>query len=340
MALLFMDGFDHYATADLTKKWTLSAGLPSIVSTPVRRSGGALDTVATASNYVQKTLPSSIGTVYFGFAFHPGVAFPSTSSSFVLLMDGSTFQVELRMTSTGQIAAARNGTVLGTSTAVVPINTFSYIEAMFVISPTAGIVEVRLNGNATPILSLTGQNTRNSANSTINTVRLGTYNAAGRSYYDDFYICDASGSSNNNFLGDVRIDTLFPTADGTYSQFTPSTGTSHFALVDEAAPNTTDYNDGSAVGNRDSYQVADLSAITSQTIYAVQVNAAVQKDDAGAKSAAVFMRSGSTNADGPSTVLGTSQIYLTQIHATDPATAAAWTPAGVNAAEAGVLVTA
>jgi hypothetical protein len=54
--------------------------------------------------------------------------------------------------------------------------------------------------------------------------------------------------------------TLVPTADGTFKQWTPSTGTSHFALVDETACNTTDYNSTNTAGNRDSYSI-DISSI-------------------------------------------------------------------------------
>lgn len=53
---------------------------------------------------------------------------------------------------------------------------------------------------------------------------------------------------------------IMPSADGFYAQWTPSTGTSHFALVDETPCNTTDYNSTIVVGNRDSYTV-DVSSV-------------------------------------------------------------------------------
>jgi hypothetical protein len=86
--------------------------------------------------------------------------------------------------------------------------------------------------------------------------------------------------------------------------------------------------------------MGNLAALTSQTVYGVQVNAAVLKDDAGAKSVATFVRSSSTNGDGASTVLGTSQVYVSQVFETDPNGSIAWTEASVNAMEAGVKVTA
>ena len=103
--------------------------------------------------------------------------------------------------------------------------------------------------------------------------------------FDDLYVCDSAGSTNNGFLGDCRIDTIYPSGAGNYTQFTPSTG-SNYTCVDETAPNTTDYVDGATVGDRDSYALGNLSALSSQTVYGVQVNAAILKDDAGSKSAA------------------------------------------------------
>jgi hypothetical protein len=54
---------------------------------------------------------------------------------------------------------------------------------------------------------------------------------------------------------------LVPVSDGAYTQWTPSTGSAHYALVDESTCNgTTDYNSTNTVGNRDSYGI-DLSQI-------------------------------------------------------------------------------
>ena len=61
-----------------------------------------------------------------------------------------------------------------------------------------------------------------------NTVRVGMLETTliGTLDIDDLYICDGTGSApHNTFLGDCRVDTLLPTADGTAQQWTPSTGT-------------------------------------------------------------------------------------------------------------------
>jgi hypothetical protein len=65
---------------------------------------------------------------------------------------------------------------------------------------------------------------------------------------------------------------LLPSGDGNYTQFTPSTGTTHNTLVNESVcDGTTSYNSTSVVGNRDSYTISlsgipDTAKITSIAI--------------------------------------------------------------------------
>jgi hypothetical protein len=339
MTLLFMDGFDHYATADITKKWTATSS-GAINASSGRRGGGAFR-VALNTGTVTKTLAATASWVVGG-----AIKFTALPTSFaaelIALLDAGSLQCNVKLNVDGTLSVTRNGTALtdGTSVYTLSAGSFYYIEFKVTIANSigAGTCKVRVNG-VDVITVATGQDVQATANASANQVRYGTFGSATVDW-DDVYICDQSGSTNNDLLGDVRIDTIFPTSDGNYAQFTPSTGTDHYALVDETAPNTTDYNDGAAVGDRDSYGLGNLSALTSQTVYGVQVNAATLKDDAGAKSAATFVRSSSTDGDGASVALGTSQTYISQVFETDPNGSIAWTETTVNAMEAGVKVTA
>lgn len=334
MSLLFIDGFDHYATADGLKKWNAFGTGVSIASSSGRRGGGALN-LNGSTRFVDKTLAATYSTLIAGFAMD---VLGGNGGAFLKLLDGSTVHVSLVLTATNAIAAYRGdvATLLGTSAnAVVPASGYCYVEAKVLISDTVGTVDVKVNGVS--VLSLSSQDTRNAGNASVTGFRLIGESAG--SNFDDLYVCDTSGSTNNGFLGDCRIDTIYPNGAGNYTQFTPSTG-SNYTCVDETAPNTTDYVDGSTVGDRDSYAMGNLSALASQTVYGVQVNAAILKDDAGSKSAATFVRSSSTNGDGAGTALGTSQVYISQVFETDPNGSIAWTESSVNAMEAGVKVTA
>lgn len=340
--LLFMDGFDHYATADITKKWTSNSGGGLGIVGGAGRRGTSGFQVISSSSYVNKTIPPTTSLI-FGFSIKLG-SLPSTSTLLLTLFDGSTQQCELRVNADGtlQVLRAANTLTNGASTLALSTGVEYYIEWKVTIADSiaANSCKVRVNG-VDWINVAAGQDTKAGTNATVNSVRLGAFGTGiGTTTFDDFYICDNSGSTNNDFLGDVRIDTLFPSGDGNYSQFTPSTGTTHYTLVDESTPNTTDYNDGASVGDRDSYAMGNLSALASSTVYGVQVNAAIVKDDAGSKSATTFVRSSSTNADGASVALSTSQAYVSQVFETDPNGSVAWTETTVNAMEAGVKVTA
>jgi hypothetical protein len=336
MALLFVDGFDHYATADITKKWTTNSGA-TISSSSGRRGGGALN-INYSGYYVAKGVANS-ATLIVGFHLNPP-AYSTSSFEFLRFSDGSTAQVVIYRLTSGAFQVYNGSfTILGNSASGVLADSVAhYVEVKVKFHGSAGTVDILIDGVS--VLSLTGKNTISSANAYANLVTLFGGSVFTNYYYDDLYICDALGSTNNNFLGDVRVDTLFPTSDGNYSAFTPSTGSLHYALVDEATPNTSDYNEGAAVNDRDSYGMGNLATLASQTVYGVQVNAAILKDDAGSKSAATFVRSSGTNGDGASAAISTSQVYVSQVFETDPNGSIAWTESSVNAMEAGVKVTA
>jgi len=341
MSLLFIDGFDHYVTADLVKKWSSVAGSPTVAAASGRRGGGALSVTA-GNYYVTKTFTAGASFV-LGFAFNAALL-PTANRVMAEFKDAGTTQCDLRLNTDGTLSVTRAGTALtnGTSTNTLSIGTYYYIEWKVTIanSISAGSCKVRVNG-VDWITVATSQDTQATANATANSVSIGTTGAIGTTWlYDDFYLCNSAGSTNNDFIGDCRIDTIYPTSDGNYTAWTPSTGTDHYALVDETAPNTTDYNSGAASGDRDSYGYGNLPALTSQTVYGVQVNAALLKDDAGARSAGTMARSGTTDSDGAGVALSTGQLYVSEVYELDPNTSTAWTETTVNAAEFGVKVTA
>lgn len=341
MALLFLDGFDHYATADIAKKWTSSVGA-SIDLSNGRRSGGALLGSIGNVALVSKTLAAASASFVMGCAIKLGAV--ATNCDLFRLHDAGTFQCGVRIAADGTLFVHRNGTTLtgGTSVVGLSVGTWAFVEFKVTIADSiaAGSCKVRING-VDVITVTTGQDTKNTANASANQVSIGGTNGSGaaNTLVDDFYVCDLSGVSNNDFLGDCRIDTLYPNGDGSNSAFTTSTGATHYTLMDEATPNTSDYVESSVVSNKDTYAFQNLSAITGN-IYGVQVCSAALKDDAGARSIANTVKSSATNADGATQTLSTSQVYYVDVFATDPNTAAAWTEANINSAEFGVKVAA
>ena len=109
---------------------------------------------------------------------------------------------------------------------------------------------------------------------------------------------------------------LLPSSGGAYLQWTPSTGTTHYTLVDESTCNgTTDYDSTNSVGNRDSYGVSLASVPNGSTITAIEITPCASRNKTGGGSGTmnVFYRySGVDSADvGNYALTGTTPTQLT-----------------------------
>ncbi|MGH7343291.1 MAG: hypothetical protein ACREK4_00130 [Candidatus Rokuibacteriota bacterium] len=332
MTLRFVDSFDHYAAGDLTEKWTANTGAPTLPSNGRRSTKCLSSTGATFT----KTLDAQ-ATWIVGFAFRLA-NLPSSTQSLIALLDAGTIQTDVRLNQDGTLSVTRNGTVLGTSAFALSVGNYVYLEFKCFIHDTTGTYEVRVNGSNK--VSGSSADTKNTANATANQVKLGS---AGLSWdADDLYICDGAGSSNNNFLGDCRVDYYAPNGAGNSTQLTRGGADSgaNWSQVDETPPNDdTDYNQSSNVGDIDLYDVTDMTH-TPSSIFGVQLNLNAKKDDAGTRSIAGVVRSGGTNYEGGTQALSTSYVYYLEVRETDPDTSAAWTKTGVNNAQFGVKVAA
>src|SRR5205823_4358813 len=142
-------------------------------------------------------------------------------------------QVNLQVNPDGTLAVARAGTVLGTTSAAISINTWYHVEIKTTVHPSAGTAQVWLNGVSR--LSLTGLNTRSTGNATANQFAIGpvlnNQNVGTTFDYDDVIVYD--GQTTDAFgnpamtgpVGDRGLSVRALTADGNYTQFTPNSGT-------------------------------------------------------------------------------------------------------------------
>jgi len=225
MAVVLVEGFDHLSAAQTlaSGKWTGNF----VVVVAGRLAGQA----ARAGNTnLVKALPSTYSTLIVGFAFR--VTSTATDTYFNLRGSGANI-VRLQLAASGpsQVFKLVNagGTQLAIGTTPILPNIWYYIELKVVVSATVGTVELRLNGLASAECSGSGLNT-GSAN--IDSVQFVT--AVSQSMdVDDVYGVDTSGSSpTNDFLGDRRVETLMPTAEGANTAWTANTGTKAGAVDD------------------------------------------------------------------------------------------------------------
>lgn len=321
-----MDSFDHYATADLNKKYNVVAGSIS--------AGGRNGTYCWQANSTQqltKNLDAQskwiVGmAVYFN-------TIDNFDRPLIDLLDSATSQVTLcTKANTGELVVKRGGsggTVLETSVQQLTVSTFPFIEFKAVVG-NAGSWEVRVNGDVW--CQGTGD-TQQTANAYANVLKLGVCTGFGQ--LDDLYVLDGNGSSNNDFLGDVRVEAIFPDGAGNYTQWTASSGI-NWQAVGERTPNSdTNYNYSSTSGQIDTFTFGNL-VTASGTIYGVQTNLFARKDDATARRLRDFYRAGGVDYPGSGIdSLTTSYTYYNEIYELDPATSGVWTISAVNSAEFG-----
>ena len=334
MSLLFMDSFDHYATADINKKWDTVSGSPAINASGGRNSGGAIE--FDAAEYVEKTIPGNPATIIVAGAFK--VSSLSVSQDIIKLMDSTSVQVKIRIRTDGKIEAFRDTTSLGVSSGVVfTAGAFAHLDCKITINDASGTVLVKSGG--TTHLNLTSQDTKTTANAYVTSVRVGG-DGTNTVTVDDFYILDTTGSApQNDQLGDCRISVARPTAEGTYSQFTPSAGTDNSQNVDDTTPDGDGtYNSSGNVGDRDSFGMGAMTDIGGAAIYGVQLNMVARKDASGTRKVRGFTRPVGTNYFGTSQSLTTSYLNYREIWQTNPETAAQWAEAEVNLSQFGVEV--
>lgn len=285
---------------------------------------------------MRRTLPTGVDTIVVGFAYRRnGLG----AGDCLQLWEGfgTTQHFKLMIESNNKLGVYRAGTKLGEGVTAIPQNVWTYIEVKVKIHDTTGTVEVRVNGAVD--LSLTGQDTRNAGTAgLIDDIRL--FNVYGQAIdVDDIVVMDTSGSTMNDFIGDIKIECILPGGNGNSSQFVGSDAdsTNNFQLVDDNPPNDdTDYVQSSTVGQKDTYAYGNL-ATPSGTVYGVQVSSRVRKDDAGARKFVSVARLSSTEEDSAEYTLTTSYQYFAEVRPTKPG-GGAWTITDVNNAEFGVKV--
>lgn len=348
--LLALDSFDHYNTATLgTKGWS-PTGAVAVMAGQGRNGTQSLRTYYTGGqgyyNYATRALPPVTGsTIIFGLAFRAATLL---DNPIINVFEGSYGQVQITLTSSGALEVRRaNGGNTGTSNysnvlittpALVTAGIYTYIELKVLIANTGGTAEIRVNGTTAGTFS--GDTQANGA--TWSTVKLGRDHIDTTNNifdYDDLYICDGSGSTHNDFLGDHRIVALVAqTGNGTHTDWVPSTGTNHGALVDETVPDNTDYVSATVVGATDTFNFPPVGVVG--TVKAVQVCNYAKCDIAGLR----VMTPGSRPPGGPfypanGQLMSSEWQYAMEIFTTNPVTVAPWTVAEIDASEFGVTIT-
>jgi hypothetical protein len=331
MAVLFFDGFDSYSSSSSfalgmqSEGWVPSSQANFGGMTTGRFGGQAF--APHSSNGWRRTF-AALSQFTFGASFR----YQSGGTALHLLFGtGANRQVCLVFHTNGSVAITRDTTTLVTSAAgVMQLNVWKTLELEVVISDTVGRVSLYVDGAL--VAEVTNVDTANGS-TTVDSVQLGG-NVIGGSInsgshdWDDLYMTDSATKPANP----LRVETIYPSADGGTLQFTPATGSSHFALVDEAIAGTAanDFLSSDTVGNVDELELQNLSNIPAD-ILSVKAFGYFYKTDVGVRGATLGVKSGATVSESAEKIVSQNGDRISLQMDVNPNGGGAWNAAAVNA---------
>ncbi len=353
---LWEDTPDYYATATIqTPGWVVTGSDTAkavVVASGGRRSGKnawRLDDT-TGDVKIQKTLAPSGAKIIVAF----GIVFERAATAdgrvFFSIGDAGVWHIGMAQRLDGTIEFYRGrdllsnsgGTSLGNSGFVPIIDTYYHFSIELTVNDSTGTLSFqvnkveKLNGGA----GFTGIDTQNGGSAAWTRFAWGNDNGLGskppRIRWCDLVVNDGSGGSHDTHPGDCGVYVDLPNANGGVRDFTPSTGSDDFAVVDDAAPNdATDYLESSAVNQRATLGFPALGV--TGFVKSVTFRHRLSLSEAGSGQAVGVFRKGSTNYDGAVALSPTtSWDYFDDRRVLDPATGLAMTISDVDAIEGGI----
>jgi len=338
MSIYFIDGFDHYATAEVVRKWDYNLG-GAIAGTNPRRVNSShlrLSNAASPGQVYKTFTDTPVDAAVVGFALCVDTL-SGTHSGFRLRL-GLTDQCTVRVNDDGSISVLRGshvGTELERSAAgVIVAGTWHWFEFEVYVHDSAGTYDVRVDGAS--VVDGTGADTKAGSSAGFDNVRLSGINHALADYLrvDDFFI-------GTGFLGNSRCDPLWPSAAGTHAEWSPLSG-ENWTNVDEQNDMDDDasYVAALILSKIDTYGFGDLKPLVSSTIHAVALNVACRKIDANARHLTPMTRVGGLDYAGVEKVVAAQTYAVVQhVWSVNPADSGAWEEADVGGAEFGFKLT-
>jgi hypothetical protein len=235
--------------------------------------------------------------------------------------------------------------MLARSTKEIAPGTYNHIETKVFVDAVTGTVEVRVNGHE--FVSYTGNTARQiSGAATISQVFAGLTDGStppsfvGLWYTDDWAVwndeaTDAQGNAAliTDFIGQYGVYTLPPIADSTPEQWSTTSGTDSFEMVNEIPPNDdTDFLFASVSGKKTALEMAPLP-VTITDVAFICPTMRSRKSDNGDCDITVGVISGVTESEDTAIdAITTGYQYYTHVWEQDPNSVGdPWNPAALPA---------
>lgn len=342
MALLWMDGFDHYGGSTgnmLAGVWAEING--GSLSTSNSRTGtySIRPQITTNPRPCRRVLGGDKETVGLGCAYYMS-SLPSVNSALSIFDyrdSANNIRLSLVVESTGTLSirtgAASASPLFTTPTPVVVAEAYQHIECAVTFAGASSAIEVRVN--SVTVISLVDVTIPGGLCAQVSfgknvTVAINTITVD----IDDVFAWDGTGTTNNDFLGDRRVRTIYPDADTATDEWAVIGAVNGFAAINEASQDgDTTYIEASPdVPVTSEFELQDLPSSTG-AIAAIQTYVMQRKTEAGDGNTQTSLISGVSVADGSERPITEAYTYWMDIFETDPDTGSAWTKENVDTAK-------
>jgi hypothetical protein len=343
MALLWLEGFEGYgetleaapAPAGVMARKYGAVTVENLMRLRTGRYGNASLYYANSSCYLETPALTTHDTMISGCGWKVNTTSDCAILSF---KDGATYGMWVRKKSgTTELEIVRGATVLDATAGLnLHQSAWYFVEMKIKCHDSAGEYEVRVNGKT--VLSATGVDTKEGSNNYHDIMSFRPQNVSRLCQYDDWYVCDGSGATHNDFLGDCKIIRIDPDGDDTANWGTSTPSANHYENVDETeTDDDTSYLEESVSTTLDLFDYEDVSSLG--TIQGVQLSTECRDTDANAFSIITPIESGGNQYDDSAQSIGTeSYVTKRRVAGVDPDTSSLWTATNLNAAKFGVKV--
>lgn len=349
MSLLWLEGFDYYdigvsgsnLSAAMLRRYATANVTSVFTSSIVTGRGG--QGKALALHYINNFRTPALQASATGNTWIIGFAIKITSfninidTDILRIMDGSTERAALVLEDNALFVQGQSEFDHVLDVITIP-NRWYYIELEINIHSTTGSYNLKVDG--TSVKSQSGIDTASGAD-TSDGVEFVARGWSGEDWsLDDIYICNDSGAINNDFLGPIVVRSIFADGDGDNEDWTTSSGTDSYTLINETEPydGDSDYIESSTTGNKSIFTFGNV--VSGQTgIVGIKPWSTARVTDITS-----FTLKHTVKSNGvlyPQTGQGISNQSFAQyldILETDPDTGVAWTESGLNAIQSGVEV--
>lgn len=325
-------------------------GAPAVAATWARFAGKGIQ--FPSNTYAGRGFNTNLAAHIGGFAYLlPALPVGAALGVIATWMDTAAVQISLavdlngslRFYQSGGLGVAGVSSPIGSASApgVVVPGAYNFYEFKITINTVTGLLELRVNQAV--VITFTG-NTRTTANSWVNKLRVGSLSTA-LPQMDDLYLLDTTAPTPlNDYLGNGRVQTDGPNADSSTVglnnwAFTTPAG-SDFANAANIPANVAQYDSSAVLNDRMSFRFPGLSALK---VFFMNTWISAEQDAAGTRAITPKYRSNNVDQVGDSISLSNgAYVYSSQPSALDPNTGLPWavgTSTDAANCEIGVQVT-